>query len=92
MKHLIVSICVAISFQANAQYIDLTGGQFLTEPVVCRYNQRQKMCAIVEKDNKHYIVMFDEKGEYSIHEVKLKVTGNLVEIMDKKFLWSRDMV
>lgn len=92
LKRLLLSLVLCTTLTAKAEWVDLTGGNLLSEPVACRYNQRQKMCAIVVKDEKYYIVMFDDKGEFSLHEVTVKIEGDQLEVLTSKFLWAREMI
>lgn len=67
---------------AQAEYIDLTGGDVVRQ-AVCTQGKKKMLCVAVKKDDKLYVVMLDEKGEYAIYWISPE--GNV-------FLWGRDTI
>lgn len=82
MKTLLAFLLSMVLFSAHAEKPDLEGGDVIRE-AWCTQGKKKLLCVAVKKDEKLYVVMFDEKGEYAIYWVS--PTGNI-------FLWGRDTI
>ena len=74
-------LSMVLSF-AHAEKPDLEGGTVVRE-AWCTQGKKKMLCVAVHKDEKLYVVMFDEKGEYAIYWISPE--GNV-------FLWGRDTI
>ena len=82
MKAILLTILMAISLTAHAEYINLEEGEVIRQ-AICTQGKKKMLCVAVQKDNKLYVVVLDEKGEYSIYWISPK--GNVL-------LWARDSI
>ena len=82
MKYLIVFILMSVMTLAKAEYIDLRGGDVVRQ-AICTQGKKKMLCVAIKKDDKLYVVAFDEKGEYAIYEIS--PTGNIL-------LWGRELI
>ena len=91
MKAVLLTILMALSITAHAEayawklnvsYIDLKEGEVVRQ-AVCTQGKKKMLCVAVQKDNKLYVVVLDEKGEHSIYWISPK--GNVL-------LWARDSI
>lgn len=85
---LLLSMVLSISQAEVASDINvgskpqLEGGTVVRE-AWCTQGKKKLLCVAVKKDDKLYVVMFDEKGEYAIYWIS--PTGNI-------FLWGRNTI
>jgi hypothetical protein len=87
-------LCVPVILLAlSCHAIDLTGGDVVGVPTRCITPAKEiKMCVLVAKYEKHYKVVFDEKGEYEIYEVVVEDKGTHYQMKSEKLLWSRNSI
>ena len=82
MKLLLGLILSLVLFSAHAEKPDLENGDVVRE-AWCTQGKKKLLCVAVKKDEKLYVVIFDEKGEYAIYWISPE--GNV-------FLWGRDTI
>lgn len=82
MKLLLGLILFLVLSISHAEKPDLEGGDIVRE-ARCSQGKKKMLCVAVKKDDKLYVVVIDEKGEYAIYWVSPE--GNV-------FLWGRDTV
>lgn len=82
MKTLFLLILSLVMFSVQAEYINLEGGDIVRQ-AVCTHNKKKLLCVAVKKDDKLYVVVFDEKGELSITWISSK--GDIL-------IWARDAI
>ena len=68
---------------AWAEYIDFTNAILLGKGI-CEIEKQTLPCALVEQDNKQYLVVFDRKGEAQQWQIEKNGKATL--------LWSRDSI
>lgn len=82
MKLLLGLLLSMVLSTARAEYIDLTGGDVVRQ-ALCTQGKKKLLCVAVQKDDKLYVVVFDEKGELSITWISPK--GDVL-------IWARDAI
>ena len=82
MKLLLSLLLLMVLSTARAEKPDLEGGDVIRQ-ALCSQGKKKLLCVAVKKDDKLYVVVFDEKGELSITWISPK--GNI-------FLWGRDII
>ena len=82
MKLLLGLILFLVLSISHAEKPDLEGGDIVRQ-AICTQGKKKLLCVAVKKDDKLYVVMLDEKGEYAIYWIS--PTGNI-------FLWGRDTI
>jgi hypothetical protein len=82
MKLLLGFLLSLVLFSAHAEKPDLEGGDVVRE-AWCTQGKKKLLCVAVKKDDKLYVVVLDEKGEYAIYWISPE--GNV-------FLWGRDAI
>lgn len=80
---LLFIVALAWVLSARAEYVDLSGGDVLAEPVACLHNGKRYACIPVGKDGKVYMILVDKKGECLIYQL---INNEAV------LLWARDAV
>lgn len=88
----ILAVVLMCTMSVEAKAVDLTGGDILTKPQQCYDGRTPKGCVVVKKEERHYLVVFDQKGEYAIYEVDIVENDTSIDIKNKRLLWARDMV
>ena len=81
---IVLAVCVVVGWMENskADYIDLDDADVLQPPIRCD-TDKPLVCFLVEKDEKIYIVVHDQKGELLILEVQGK------ELI---LIWGRELI
>lgn len=67
---------------AHAEKPELEGGDVVRE-ARCTNGKKKMICVAVQKDDKLYVVVIDEKGEHSIYWISPQ--GNIL-------VWGRDTI
>jgi hypothetical protein len=82
-KILIIVVAMLMFVSAQAQPVDLKGGQVVNQGVCLHTDGKQYFCVAVVQGNKMYNVLLDEEGEAAIYSID----GGKA-----KLVWSRSAV
>lgn len=88
---LFIVICLMLQ-DSKAEYIDLNEAKILGKPQLCKFGGKVKACALLKHKNNYYQAVVDEKGEYAIYLVDIRLDGDTAVVINPRLMWARESI